>query len=691
MPSLRFSDYSGLKEDIGNDPDLWKPIYDASDPATERLTSEWEEKLTQFQRLLVLRSFRPDKIIPGVTNYVSAIMGEKYVAPIPFNLEPCFKESDACTPLLFILSPGSDPMANLLRFADQEKVKVEAVSLGQGQGPVAMKWIEEGIKDGFWVVLQNCHLAKSFLPTLETVTEKRLVPGKVYENFRLWLTSYPSPLFPIPILEQAVKITNEAPKGLKAGLLRTYLLDPVCESDFFDTCVKDTEFRKLMFCLAFFHSVIVERKKFGAIGFNIPYEFNENDLRISIRQLKMFLDEYDDIPFATISYTCGECNYGGKVTDGHDRDTLMTILDKFYHTDCLEEGHSLSPSGIYKIPKYTSYEGYLDIIKSFPLLAKPEVFGLHDNADISKDLQESSLLLESLMLTQSSDSSGGGASYEETVQSITEEILNKLSPNFDIEIASQKFPQDYHNSMNTVVVQELGRFNLLLTKIRSTMTNLGKALKGLALMNDELDITSKSLFDGKIPPPWMKRSFPSLKPVGSYIKEVQERVAFFNGWIESGEPVVFWLPGFFFTQAFLTGAKQNYARRYTVEIDKIDLDYEIKDEGGELTEPPKDGVYCKGCFIEACKWDEDNHVLGESEPKVLFTHFPIIWMFPTEIENIKKTNAYTCPLYKTTDRRGILSTTGHSTNFVCDIRVPINCDSAHWTRRGVAMFLALPE
>ena len=73
----------------------------------------------------------------------------------------------------------SDPTASLLKFAEEKGRRVEVVSLGQGQGPVAQRWIDEAVQEGFWVVLQNCHLAKSFLPQLELICEQQLQSEKV--------------------------------------------------------------------------------------------------------------------------------------------------------------------------------------------------------------------------------------------------------------------------------------------------------------------------------------------------------------------------------------------------------------------------------------------------------------------------------------------------------------------------------
>jgi len=102
--------------------------------------------------------------------------------------------------------------------------------------------------------------------------------------------------------------------------------------------------------------------------------------------------------------------------------------------------------------------GYLDYINTLPLIAQPEVFGMHENADITKDLQETYLLLDSIMLTQSREAAAGGKSFEETLGDVAQDILERLPSNFDIEAVELRCPQDYFNSMNTVLVQVRIRF-----------------------------------------------------------------------------------------------------------------------------------------------------------------------------------------------------------------------------------------
>jgi len=147
----------------------------------------------------------------------------------------------------------------------------------------------------------------------------------------------------------------------------------------------------------------------------------------------------------------------------------------------------------------------------------------------------------------------------------------------------------------------------------------------------------------------------------------------------------------------MTASMQVYARSTKIPIDMLSFWSEPTSYTDPETAPRQEkGVNVHGLFLQGASWDVEEKIIAESEPAVLFKQLPVIWLNPMLQDEFdssqEEPGRYKCPLYKTSERRGTLSTTGHSTNFVTYLYLPSNEeDQGHWVRRGVALLCMLDD
>ena len=457
-------------------------------------------------------------------------------------------------------------------------------------------------------------------------------------------------------------------------------------------------------------------------------------------------DIENSIPWQSLRYSIGACNYGGRVTDSKDRVLLNTMvrdyLDPKVVTALPLPSHSYTSSHLYNSPdcypgEY-DHDEMLQYISTMPETANANIFGLHENASVSRQRFESLQLLRTWLTVQpaptaskqddgedeknenenENDGNGNGngnekkdedneetednkknssGGAEEQVSSSASEILSRITEEslFDMLKLKKKFPTRYEDSMNSVLCQELDRFNGLLKVIRSSLFSVQRAAAGVEVMSDELELVFQSIFNGQVPTMWKSKSYPTLKSLTDYINDLCLRLDFFNGWIAKGDaPSSLWLPGFFFTHAVMTGSLQNFCRKHHHAIDHVEFGYEpfsSKQEDTAFDCKPETGIYVYGFYVEGAKWSDVEMGFEESEPRTLYTRLPVLWMKPRLRDGeYDESELYNCPLYNTSERRGMLSTTGHSTNFIMYLKIGSGeCNPDHWCKRGSACLMQL--
>ena len=597
----------------------WGNWYMHPQPELQNLPSEWDSKCDDpLKKLVIIRSLRPDRVTFVVRDLIKKYWpGYKDANTKPVSIREVMENTKTSRPLLCILGPGVDPAENLSTLAAEmlEKGKrMLKVSLGQEEGGIVAKALEEGITKDTWVYFANCHYAINSILDLGdqlvsklNLREKNKEKKDEHKSFRVILSSTSHPKFPVALLKNCEKLTIEPLTGIKANMCRIYQSLP--EATFKSAAVRDA-FAKSIFSLAFYHCVLIERRRFRNLGWNIVYNFNEADILACQTLLQETLQQnLQDMN--TIQELVTEALYGGRVTDDNDRDLLRVYTKEFFSDSIFakdwrpvklkddiikyeypQEQQALKSEEEKK--KFIASEFLEHIGNNFPSEDVPEVFGQHLNAEISTQIEDTNLLLSSILAMQPKADEIARKSEEEEILKKVETTLGKdvLPERIDIEGIRFKMRTD-PNPMNYVLNQEAQRYNNLIDIVKISLEDLKKSLKGEIVMTTQMDEIYNRLHENRVPLSW-RQAYPSVKPFGVWLRDLKDRVSFFSLWVKQGQPSPFLLPAFTSPLSFTTALLQKYARKKKIaNIMDVEMQHEFLSERIAVGHP-EEGAYVKG-------------------------------------------------------------------------------------------------
>uniref|UniRef100_A0A8D1KDL7 Dynein axonemal heavy chain 14 n=1 Tax=Sus scrofa TaxID=9823 RepID=A0A8D1KDL7_PIG len=697
---------------------------------------------------------KPERLRNSVKTFITDKIGDEYICRTGINLKESYEASSARTPLVLIHSHGKLLVNNtLLKFAQELKGTthhVTMISLGRGQAAKAEDLIVKALtQKEQWVFLQNCHLAASFMPKLCAIVESFNNPDVTIEpEFRLWLSSKSDNSFPVPVLQRSLKIAVENPQGLKNNLLETFGYSGSGEvtEEILEKSDCGPWWKKLLFSLCFFNALINERKTYGILGWNIAYAFSPSDLEVAIKVLANALSTWPSVPWQTLRYLLGEVVYGGRVTDSWDRRCLNTLLYKFCNPTMLKDDFSFSTDefpcpGLDPPGVHGSVSHSLDFFRS------------GEQSDDKLVMEILADMLTRLPLSVEKEESAGTPGTLKCVMfsPIWESVCKNL----------KGYDPFIHCVLLTFLIQEIERFDKLLCVVHKSLKDLQLAVKGEIILNQELEEIYHSFLSTRVPALWQKYAYKSSKPLGSWVNDLIQRLNFFNTWAKmahtaihhrymrlvttwkhpapspshhprhpteqkneffEGFPARYWLPAFFFPQAFLISVLQDYGRAQGISTDALTFTHHVISEPTDLKDdefsviiqkklnivrrafkgmdPTHNGVHIFGLFIEGARWNHEEKILEDSLPCEICCDFPEIHFLPTKISTESpnapeqtESELYTfeCPVYQTPERSRTWTTAGLASNFLTSVYLSTKKPPSHWITLQVALLCEKDE
>lgn len=461
------------------------------------------------------------------------------------------------------------------------------------------------------------------------------------------------------------------------------------------------------------------------MGWNNVYDFNDSDFLFSEKLVRKMVDVVmergsgQSMQWDAIKYIIAEINYGGRVTDEMDRRQLVKYAEDTFREEVVSTVDfpqtKYKPDPEYKIPQMPADEVqqynkrgmgqqqvqnmtevidfHITFIDTFPSVEVPGIFGQHINAEISSQIADANQQLDSIICLQPKEGGEQGNSKQNVLGAIIDGILQKIPENINYDEAYARNRPGDGNPLKIVLMQEISRYNLLLEVVRSNLFELDNGLKGKVLIGDREEVMLNSIFENKVPPVW-KYAYHSLKPLNSWVADLNQRIEMFQEWAFKQQPPSFWISGFTFPTGFTTALQQQAARKLNKSIDSLKWEFAYLTSESNVGVGAKEGAYVHGFYLEGAKWDLDKII--DAEPMTLHYKMPVVHFKPVD-KAAKQANKnikyYQCPCYVYPIRGG----TKENPSYLFSISLPMGpdpngqIDEIFWIKRGTACLMSLAD
>jgi dynein heavy chain 2 len=644
------------------------------------------KKFSPFQHLLITQTFRPDRVPHAMEQTVTKLLKLPTAQPPVLSLANVVDEESSNTePILLVTTAGADPSQELQDLADKKvgREKFTALAMGGGQMETASKLLRECALQGSWLCLKNLHLVVAWLPQLE----KEFNMLEPHESFRLWLTSEPHDKFPALLLSQSLKVTFEAPPGIKNNMMKTYTL---WSHDFLRNLSPFPA--QVLFILAWFHAILQERRNYIPQGWVKFHEFSTADLRCAADIIVANCSK--DLPdWPTLYGLFENAIYGGRMDSNADVRILRTYLSGYFNNEMLGLGHNAKsikdaapPSkrttqlskGL-SIPQSNQHDDFLKVIGNLSDVDGPQHFMLPANSDRLVQRMLAQKIVDNLNRIGSASVSSGGFNREQWAKQLEPvmHLWDALTKDRNKELTGDPPKSKPITPVTSFVAMELALAMKLVQKVAATMQEIKDVVSGHALLSSKLQQLAQCLAEGSVPLSWDK-DWEGPEQISAWLKGIVNRTVALHTWLDLSQKDTLLkgklrLNELFRPQTFLNALRQETAQKSGIALDELILDCQWGE--GHVLPSAQLSIQIEGLNIQGVKFEHGKLVeLSADSPSVNVA--PVCNLAWVQTQQDFK-HLVSCPAYFSGTRE----------KHLCDLLVPCQGDHSRWILTGFALLI----